>query len=220
IELRILASMSGDTALIDAFNSGEDIHTATAARVFAVAPAEVTRAMRAKAKEVNYGIPYGMSAFGLAQRLRISRTEAQELISSYQQSYPSVTRFLSELVERAREVGYAETLLGRRRYVPDLYVRNRMQRSAAERVAVNMPVQGTQADMIKIAMNRLHQAFADAGLRSKMLLQVHDELVFDVWPDEEELVTDLVRTNMADALPLNVPVLVDISLAANWLDAH
>jgi DNA polymerase-1 len=176
--------------------------------------------MRSKAKEVNYGIPYGMSAFGLAQRLRIPRKEAQELITSYQESYPSVTRFLAELVERAREAGYAETLLGRRRYVPALFVRNRVQRSAAERIAVNMPVQGTQADMIKIAMNRLHAAISTRNLQSKMLLQVHDELVFEVVKDEEVIMKDLVRSTMVDALPLNVPVLVDISLADNWLDAH
>lgn len=220
IELRILASMSGDEALTEAFRSGEDIHTATASRVFGVDPTEVTRTMRSKAKEVNYGIPYGMSAFGLAQRLRVSRTEAQELISSYQQSYPSVTRFLSELVERAREVGYAETLLGRRRYIPDLYVRNRVQRSAAERIAVNMPVQGTQADMIKIAMNKLRIAFADRQLKSRMLLQVHDELVFEVVKGEEKEVEQVVRELMISALPLNVPIAVDISVADNWLDAH
>lgn len=220
IELRILASLSDDKALKQAFNEGADIHTAAAALVFDVAPEEVTRDMRRKAKEVNYGIPYGVSAFGLAQRLRSSVKEAQALIDQYQQSYPQVTRYLALQVERAREQGYVETILGRRRYVPGINARNRNERSFAERVAVNMPIQGTQADMIKIAMVRLRKRLKAEKLRSRMILQVHDELVFDVPEDEVEQVASMVREEMVQALPLDVPITVDVGIGDNWLDAH
>lgn len=220
IELRILASLSGDEALIEAFRRGEDIHTATAARVFGIPPEQVTREQRRKAKEVNYGIPYGVSAFGLAQRLRIPTREAQELISQYQKSFPGVTRYLAEQVEKARRLGYVETILGRRRYVPDIHARNRNVRSAAERIAVNMPMQGTQADMIKLAMVHIHRRLHAEGLRSRMLLQVHDELLFEAPPDEVEPLCELVREEMTGALPLDVPIEVDIGVGDNWLDAH
>ncbi|QXD14849.1 DNA polymerase I [Rhodocaloribacter litoris] len=220
IELRILASLSGDEALIAAFRRGEDIHTATAARVFGVPPGEVTREQRRKAKEVNYGIPYGVSAFGLAQRLRIPVKEAQELINQYQRSFPGVTRYLAEQVEKARRLGYVETKLGRRRYVPDINARNRNVRSAAERIAVNMPMQGTQADMIKLAMVRIHRRLHREGRRSRMLLQVHDELLFEAPPEEVEALCALVREEMTAALPLDVPIEVDIGVGDNWLDAH
>ena len=221
IELRILASMSGDEAMQQTFREGGDIHTAAAARVFDIDPDEVTRDQRRKAKEVNYGIPYGVSPWGLAQRLRTSVSEADELIKQYQKSYPGVSRLLNELVEKARENGYAETLLGRRRYVPDIDARNSNQRGFAERVAVNMPIQGTQADMIKIAMNRIRERLEEEDFESRMLLQVHDELVFEVRPEEVDAIRELAETEMKDALPLDgVPIAVDIDVGDNWLDAH
>jgi DNA polymerase-1 len=220
IELRILASLSGDEALQQAFADGADIHTITAAKVFGVTPEEIDPDQRRKAKEVNYGIPYGVSAFGLARRLRCSRTEAQELIDGYFQSFPGVSRFLTEQVERARESGFSETMLGRRRYVPNINARNRVVRSAAERVSVNMPIQGSQADMIKIAMIRVDQRIRSENLKTRMLLQVHDELVLEVPPDEVEVVKKLVRKEMEEALLLNVPVEVGMDTGANWLDAH
>jgi DNA polymerase-1 len=221
IELRILASMSGDEAMQETFRTGGDIHTDAAARVYDIDPEEVTRDQRRKAKEVNYGIPYGVSPWGLAQRLRVPVDEAQDLISQYQKSYPGVSTLLNQLVEKARDNGYAETLLGRRRYIPEIDSSNGNRRSWAERVAVNMPIQGTQADMIKIAMNRVHDRLKDEGLESRMLLQVHDELVFEMPPDEEDALRSLVEEEMRDALPLDgVPVVVDIDAGDNWLDAH
>ena len=220
IELRILASLAGDEAMMGAFREGTDIHTITAARVFHCTPEEVTKDQRRKAKEVNYGIPYGVSAFGLAQRLRCSRSEAQSLIDGYQQSFPRVTRFLTEQVERARERGYAETMLGRRRFVPDITAKNRVVRDAAERVSLNMPIQGTQADMIKIAMIRIDERLRAEKLRARMLLQVHDELVFEVPPEEVDRLRVLVRAEMEGALPLGIPVEVGLDTGDNWLDAH
>jgi len=221
IELRILAAMSGDEAMQETFRRNGDIHTDAAARVFGIDPDEVSRDQRRKAKEVNYGIPYGVSPWGLAQRLRTSVEEAQDLISQYQKSYPGVSQFLNELVDRARDRGYAETLLGRRRYVPNINASNSNRRGSAERVAVNMPIQGTQADMIKIAMNRVYRRLHEDDLAAEMLLQVHDELVFEFPPDEEEALRALVDAEMRDALPLEgVPVVVDIDTGDNWLDAH
>jgi len=220
IELRILASLSGDVALKTAFEAGDDVHTATAALVFGIPPERIGRDQRRKAKEVNYGIPYGVSAFGLAQRLRCSVSEAAKLIGQYQRSFPSVTRYLALQVERARKLGYVETMLGRRRYVPDINARNRNVRSFAERVAVNMPVQGTQADMIKIAMIRIQQRLEKGALHSRMLLQVHDELVFESPLEEIEVLQQIVQEEMVSALPLSVPVEVDINTGENWLLAH
>jgi DNA polymerase-1 len=221
IELRIIASMSGDEAMQQTFRENGDIHTDAAARVFDIDPEAVTRDQRRKAKEVNYGIPYGVSPWGLAQRLRTSVDEAGDLIKQYQKSYPGVSRFLNKLVEQARDSGYAETLLGRRRYVPNIDASNSNRRSFAERVAVNMPIQGTQADMIKIAMNRIHERLAEEGLQSRMLLQVHDELVFEAPPDEIDALRALAEDEMKDALPLDgVPIVVDIDVGDNWLDAH
>ena len=221
IELRILASMSGDEAMQNTFREGGDIHTDAAARVYGLDPDEVTADQRRKAKEVNYGIPYGISPWGLAQRLRMPVDEAQDLIKQYRQSYPGVSQLLNELVDEARENGYAQTLLGRRRYLPDIDASNSNQRSAAERVAVNMPIQGTQADMIKIAMNRIHDRLRNEDWAAEMLLQVHDELVFELPPDELDEVRTLVEEEMRDALPLDdVPVVVDIDTGENWLEAH
>src|SRR5690606_25254951 len=202
IELRIIAHMSGDARLIEAFREGRDIHTATAATVFEVDYDAVTRAQRDRVKQVNYGIPYGISAFGLAQRLRIGNKEAQDLIDQYRASYPDVIRFLDGLIEDARERGYVETLLGRRRYVPQITSRNPNDRAYAERIAVNMPIQGTQAGLSKLAMVALHARLKREGLASRMILQVHDELVFEVPEAEVEAVTALVREEMKGAMPL------------------
>lgn len=221
IELRILAALSGDETLRQAFWEGEDIHTATAARVFKVLPEQVTPEQRRRAKMVNYGIPYGISAWGLAQRLRCSTREAQALIEEYQQAFPGVTRYLHRVVEEARQKGYVETLLGRRRYVPNINARNRAERSMAERIAVNMPIQGTQADMIKLAMVHIYHRLQQKAFQAKMLLQVHDELVFEVPPEEVEPLRQLVEEEMKQALPLEgVPIEVDIGVGDNWLDAH
>ena len=220
IELRILAHMSKDPMLIAFFLEGRDPHTETAARIHGVDPGEVTREQRDKAKAVNYGIPYGLSATGLAQQLRCSTKEAQELMRLHRESFMGVHRFLSEQVEKARARKYAETLWGRKRYLPDLDARNRVVRSAAERIAVNMPIQGTQADMIKLAMVNIQRQVRHRGLRTRLLLQVHDELVFEVPDYEAEEVSVLVREEMTGALPLDLPVEVNLSLGANWLEAH
>lgn len=220
IELRILASLAGDEAMQQAYLNGEDIHTSTAARVFGVDPSEVTREQRSKAKEVNYGIPYGISSFGLSNRLRCSVSEAQELIDTYNRSFPAVASFLIDQVEKARELGYAETMLGRRRYLPDINARNRNVRSAAERVAVNMPIQGTQADMIKRAMIHIDRILQGDDYQTRMLLQVHDELVFEVPLDEVDRVTEMVIHEMAEALPLAIPIEVTTGTGSNWLEAH
>ncbi|GAB5537127.1 MAG: DNA polymerase I [Rubricoccaceae bacterium] len=220
IELRILASMSGDPGLIEAFENELDIHTATAARVFGVDYDDVDRDQRNKVKQVNYGIPYGISAFGLANRLRIGNGEAQELIDQYHASYPEVSGFLNGLMEDARRTGYVETLLGRRRYVPQITSRNPNDRAYAERIAVNMPIQGSQADMIKKAMIAIHARLQNGPLSSRMILQVHDELVFEAPESEVEALSELVREEMISALPLDVPIVVDVGVADNWLDAH
>ena len=221
IELRIIAHMSGDTELVQAFADQKDIHTATGATVFGVDYDDVTRDQRDKVKQVNYGIPYGISAFGLANRLRIGNSEAQELIDQYRAAYPRVIEFLDGLADQARQREYVETLLGRRRYVPQINSRNPNDRAYAERIAVNMPIQGTQADMIKIAMIAIHAGLAEVSAGARMILQVHDELVFEVPEADVDAVSEFVRQQMAEALPLgDVPVVVDVGVADNWLDAH
>ena len=220
IELRIIAHMSGDEGLKSAFGDGLDIHTATAAHVFEKSIAEVTRTERSMVKQVNYGIPYGVSAFGLAQRMNISNKEAGALIDRYRQSYPDVIAFLDSLVHVARDKGYAETLLGRRRYLPQITSRNPRDRAFAERVALNMPIQGTQADMIKVAMVNLARRMKEEGLAARMILQVHDELVFEVADAEVDALSALVKAEMAGAYPLDVPIVVDVGVGPNWLDAH
>ncbi|MFV1980803.1 MAG: DNA polymerase I, partial [Rhodothermia bacterium] len=220
IELRILASMSEDPGLIEAFERGEDIHRATAARMYEVEPEDVTRDMRRKAKEVNFGIPYGISAYELSQRLRISREEAKLLIDQYDRSYPEVDRLRNHQINHARHHGYVETILGRRRYTPAINSRRFNERSAAERIAMNMPIQGGQADMIKKAMVRIHAELKSRELRSRMILQVHDELVFEVHPDELEEVRQLAQDEMVGAMPLKVVIEVDIGVGENWLEAH
>ncbi len=228
VELRIMAHVTGDRGLGDAFRNGEDIHATTAAKVFGVQPEEVTKEMRRKAKEVNFGIMYGIGPFGLATRLDIPQSEAKEIISTYFERFPGVREYITATIEEARKNGYVSTLLGRRRYFPDINSKNFPVRSNAERQAINMPIQGTAADMIKIAMIRIDGKLrgktraGDDGppLLTKMLLQVHDELVFEVPRGELGRVTKLVREEMENALPLHVPVLVDVGSGRNWLEAH
>ena len=220
IELRIMAAMSGDAAMKDAFARGEDIHRDTAARVFGVAAAEVTPEQRSKCKMVNFGIIYGISAFGLAQRLKITRTEAASLIDTYFGLYPSIRKYMDDSIAKARSAGYAVTLLGRRRTLRDIRSRNATARMAAERDAINTPVQGTAADMIKLAMVRVDRAMKAAGLKAKMVLQIHDELLFDVPKDEVEQVKAIAKREMEGAMDIGVPLEVSVGVGANWLEAH
>ena len=220
IELRIVASISGDVNMCEAFRSGKDIHTATAAKVFGVAENEVTKEMRYKAKSVNFGIIYGQGAFGLAENLNIPRKEAQELIENYFKEYTAIKNYMDESKAFARENGFVKTLLGRKRWLRDINSNNATVRSFAERNAINAPIQGSAADMIKVAMINIANAFNNQQFRSKMLLQVHDELVFDVYKPELETVKPIIEQLMREALPLNVPVEVGIGTGLNWLDAH
>lgn len=220
IELRIIAALSEDDNMIEAFRSGVDIHKATAAKVFNVPLEEVTRDQRSSAKAVNFGIIYGQSAFGLAQNLNISRKEAKQIIDSYFEQYPTIKGYMDGAVAKARENGYVETIMKRRRYLNDINSANAVVRGFAERNAVNAPIQGSAADVIKLAMIGVHGAMKEANLKSKMLLQVHDELVFDVHESEVELMQDLVKKEMESAVELTVPMEVEMEVADNWLDAH
>lgn len=221
IELRLMAEMSGDEAMLEAFVSGEDIHAATAAKVFNVAPSEVDREMRSKAKMVNFGIIYGISAFGLAQRLSISRTEAAELIQNYFIQYPGIKAYMDQSIELARKNGYVETILKRRRYLSDINSRNATVRGFAERNAINAPIQGSAADMIKVAMINVDEIFRKERIKSNMILQVHDELVFDAEKSELDKIRVIVEREMRQAIPeLKVPIKVDMDTGANWLEAH
>ncbi len=220
IELRILASMSGDQTLAEAFRRKADIHRDVAAKIYDIPPEEVHEDQRRKAKEVNYGIPYGIGARGLAQRLRCQVAEAQELIDAYLKTYPAVTTLINRVVEEAQKKGYVRTILGRRRFVPNIHSRNPAQRAFSERVARNMPIQGTQADMIKIAMVRIDRRLKEEGLAARMLLQVHDELVLEAPPEEIDAVQTIVRKEMEWALPLEVPIEVHMNTGDHWLDAH
>jgi DNA polymerase-1 len=220
IELRIMAHISGDEGLIGAFRNDEDIHASTAAKVFGVAPEDVSRDMRRKAKEVNFGIMYGIGPFGLGNRLEISQSEAKEIIAKYFARFPKVKQYINETIDGARRRGYVSTLSGRRRYLADINSRNQNVRGNAERQAINMPIQGTAADMIKIAMNRIDGAIRASGLNGKMLLQVHDELVFEVPKGEEASMEAVVREHMQQAMDLVVPLKVDVGVGKNWLEAH
>ena len=220
VELRIAAALSQDAGLVEAFIQGMDIHTATAAKVFAVSPDEVDRAMRSKAKAVNFGILYGQGAFGLAQNLSIPRREAKEIIEAYFEQFKDLKQFTANCVESVREKGYAETVMGRRRYLPDIQSNNATVRAFAERNAVNAPIQGSAADIIKVAMVRVDKALKAADLKSRMIMQVHDELVFDVLLEEVEAVEKLVKTAMVDAVTISVPLVVDMSTGKDWLEAH
>ncbi|MBA3583357.1 MAG: DNA polymerase I [Gemmatimonadetes bacterium] len=219
IELRILAHLSRDANLVEAFRSGHDIHRQTAALVFGLSPEGVTPALRTRAKEVNFGVVYGMGAFGLARRLGIPREEAAAFIEGYFARFPDVKRFQEETIEKARELGYVTTLLGRRRYLPEIRSRNFNVRAFAERVAINSPIQGTAADLIKIAMIRIHERLAGNGLPARMLLTVHDELVFEVEETAARDLGALVREEMEGAIALDVPVVVGIGTGATWYDA-
>ena len=221
IELRILAALTEDEGLLTAFREGRDIHAATAAKIFDVELDEVSREQRSTAKMVNFGIPYGISAFGLAQRLgTVSRTEAQEIINNYFAQFPGIPGYMLRMQESAKEKGYVETITGRRRTLHDINSRNGTIRAAAERNAINMPIQGTAADMIKIAMVNVQTALVEQQLNTRMLLQVHDELIFDLDPSEEAAVRTLVTEGMKKALDLKCPIEVDIGLGNNWLEAH
>lgn len=220
IELRIMAHLSGDRQMIKAFVNEEDIHTSTAAKIFKVDPDRVSREMRNKAKTANFGIIYGISAFGLSQRLNIPRTEARQLIEGYFETYPGVKSFMEECIRMAREKGYVKTMYGRHRFLPDILSRNAVVRGNAERNAINSPIQGSAADVIKIAMIRIQQAIEDEQLQSSMMLQVHDELNFDVFPEELERIRDIVRQSMENAVTLDVPLTIDMGEGENWLEAH
>lgn len=220
IELRIMAHLSGDKHMIEAFLEGDDIHAATAAKIYHKAVADVTRDERRKAKTANFGIIYGISVFGLAERLNVPRTEAKELIDGYFTTYPQVRAYMDESIRRAREHGYIETLLHRRRYLPDINSKNAVVRGYAERNAINAPIQGSAADIIKIAMVRIARRFEEEQLRSTMILQVHDELNFSVYPEERERVEQIVISEMENAYTLNVPLKADCGWGKNWLEAH
>lgn len=221
IELRLMAHISGDEGLIEAFRSGQDIHEATAAKIHGIDISEVTSQQRREAKTANFGIIYGISAFGLADRLGISRTEAKKLIEGYFATYPGVQRYMEQIVLQAREEGYVSTILGRRRYLPDISSGNAIVRGYAERNAINAPLQGTAADIIKIAMIRIYREIRRRKLRSRMILQVHDELNFNVPKDEVEVVVPLIRQTMQDALAaLSIPLEVAVGIGENWLEAH
>ena len=220
IELRVMAHLSGDENMQEAFREGYDIHAATAAKIYHETMDSVTRDQRTKAKRANFGIIYGITVFGLAERLDISRHEATELIDGYFATFPRVADYMEQAKQTARERGYAETLLHRRRYLPDITSHNATVRGFAERNAINAPIQGTAADIIKIAMVRIWKRFRQENLRSKMILQVHDELNFSVYPEEKEKVERIVLEEMQNAYPLNVPLVADCGWGANWLEAH
>ncbi|MGB1444397.1 MAG: DNA polymerase I [Flavobacteriaceae bacterium] len=220
IELRIIAALSQDPAMVEAFQKGEDIHAATAAKVFGVALENVTREQRSNAKTVNFGIVYGVSAFGLSQQTNLNRSEAKELIDAYYLTYPKLKAYMNEQVDFARENGFVETVLGRRRYLKDINSQNAVVRGGAERNAVNAPIQGSAADIIKLAMIKIHRRMKSEDWKSKMLLQVHDELVFDVPKVEVDALTKMVKEEMENAFTLEVPLVVDVGIGENWLEAH
>ena len=220
IELRIIAALSEEETMIEAFKNGEDIHASTASKVFNVPIDEVTREQRGNAKTVNFGIIYGVSAFGLSNQTDLSRGEAKELIDTYYETYPKLKAYMSKQVDFARDNGYVQTVLGRRRYLKDINSRNAVVRGAAERNAVNAPIQGSAADIIKIAMINIHDKLKASDYKSKMLLQVHDELVFDIYKPELETMKTLIKTEMENAYKLSVPLDVDLDIGDNWLEAH
>jgi len=216
IEMRIMAHLSEDQELIEAFRSGQDFHSITAAKVFDVPADAVSVEHRAKIKAMNYGLAYGLSAFGLSQQLKIEPSEARVLMEEYFETFGGIRDYLAGVVDEARRTGYTETIMGRRRYLPDLTSDNRQRREMAERMALNAPIQGSAADLIKVAMLDVDAAILDAGLRSRMLLQVHDELVFEVAPGESEVLTELVRARMGGAADLAVPLDVSVGTGKSW----
>ena len=220
IELRLMAHMSGDPHLIEAFNRGMDIHTATAAKVFKVTEDEVTKEQRSQAKTANFGIIYGISAFGLSQRLGMSRTDSKNLIEEYFRSYPKVKEYMNNMIAMAKEKGYVETIYGRKRFLPDINSRNAVVRSFSERNAINAPLQGSAADIIKVAMTNVYRRLQEERLQSKMVLQVHDELVFDVIASEVEQICTIVTQEMENVIKLSIPLVAECDKGANWLQAH
>jgi DNA polymerase-1 len=222
IELRIAAELSGDETMLTAFKNGEDIHRATARVIFGTD--EVSKEQRRKAKEVNFGVLYGIQPFGLAQRLDIAQSEAKSLIEQYKQKYPKIFQYTERVLESARTQGYVETLTGRRRYFPDIHSKNYSIRNANERAAINTPIQGTAADIIKRAMIHIDHNISQHNLRSRMILQVHDELLFDMPIEEQEVLSDLVKSAMilgAKEVGIKeVPIVIDIGVGENWLSAH
>jgi DNA polymerase-1 len=222
IELRVVAAISGDENMCEAFRQNMDIHTATAAKVFGVSTEEVTKEMRYKAKSVNFGIIYGQGAFGLAENLAISRTEAKEIIDNYKREFPNIQKYMDDTINFAREHGYVQTLKGRKRWLRDITSANFTVRGFAERNAINSPIQGSAADMIKLAMVRIHQRMKEMKVSSRMILQVHDELVFDVLKEEQDVMKQLILEGMQGAMPLPnyVPVLAEVGMGDNWLEAH
>lgn len=220
IELRLMAHLSGDKALIEAFMLGEDVHSATAARLYNKTPKEVTSDERRRAKTANFGIIYGISAFGLAQRLDIPNRDAKELIENYFASYPDVKRYMDEAVTNATNRGYVETMFARRRQLNDIHSANRVVRGVAERNAINAPIQGSAADIMKLAMVEIARRFKAEGIQSKMIMQVHDEVVIDTIPAELDRVCTLVREAMESVATLRVPLVADVNSGKNWLEAH
>jgi DNA polymerase-1 len=215
-----MAHISGDESLTEAFRNKEDVHATTAAKVFGVPLGKVSRDMRRKAKEVNFGIMYGIGPFGLGTRLEIPQSEAKEIITKYFERFPKVKQYINDTIDMTRRKGFVQTLLGRRRYLPDINSRNQNIRGNAERQAINMPIQGTAADMIKLAMIRIDESIRRNQLQSSMIMQVHDELVFEIRKNEEEKMRKLVQEYMENAMELQVPVEVEIGVGANWLEAH
>ncbi len=220
IELRIMAHLSGDKNMIEAFNAGEDIHVTTAAKIYRVSPGDVTNEMRGRAKTANFGIIYGISAFGLSRRMNLPLSDAKDFIEEYFRTYPGVKKYMDKSIERAREKGYVQTIMGRKRYLPDILSRNSVVRGFAERNAINAPIQGSAADIIKIAMINIHKKIKEKQLKSEMILQVHDELVFDVQEKEIDVISDIVVSEMQNAVKLDVPLTVDWGTGRNWLEAH
>ena len=220
IELRLMAHLSGDPHLVEGFAHGADVHRATAARIFHVAPEAVTAEQRRHAKVANFGIIYGISAFGLSQRMGIGRGEAKAFIEAYFQSYPGVKAYMERVIAEAREKGYVETLFGRKRFLPDIISKNAVARGLAERNAINAPIQGGAADIIKLAMIAVSRRLEAERLRSRMVLQVHDELVFDVVSDERDRIVDIVKQEMEGVCTLKVPLITDCNYGKNWREAH
>ena len=215
-----MAHLSCDTHLIEAFRKGEDVHAMTAAKIFGTSIEDVTSDQRRIAKTANFGIMYGISAFGLSQRLHISRQEAKKIIDDYFKNFPAISSYIEDTLAVARESGYVETLFGRRRYLPDIASRNGTVRALAERTAVNAPIQGTAADIIKLAMINVASRLSAEGLKSRMILQIHDELLFDAYPDEVEALMSIIKDEMENVIKLSIPLTVECNYGQNWLEAH
>jgi DNA polymerase-1 len=220
IELRIMAHLSCDSHLINAFRNGQDVHASTAAKIFGIPLEEVTADHRRIAKTANFGIMYGISAFGLSQRLNIGRGEAKKIIDDYVANFPAISSYIQDTLAAARETGYVETLFGRRRYLPDINSKNGTVRALAERTAINAPIQGTSADIIKLAMINVDRRLTEEGLKSRMVLQIHDELMFDAIPEELERLKQLVTEEMENVITLSIPLTVECNHGNNWLEAH